>query len=78
MSTRSIFKQRDVKDLITLLDEFSAMVDKKTLMRTYQIATEKKFNIPYINLLADDANHMFYSNLDKTLIVSQMGEEDQT
>ena len=52
------------------------MVDKKTLMRMYEIATEKKFNFLYINLLAGDADHMFYWNLDKRLIVSQMGEED--
>ena len=76
MSALFIFKQRNVKDLITFLDEFSAMVDKKTLMRMYEIATEKKFNFLYINLLAGDADHMFYWNLDKRLIVSQMGEED--
>ena len=76
MSALFIFKQRNVKDLITFLDEFSAMVDKKTLMRMYEIATEKKFNFLYINLLASDADHMFYWNLDKSLIVSQMIEED--
>ena len=76
MSALFIFKQRNVKDLITLLNEFSAMVDKKTLMRMYEIATEKKYNFLYINLLAGDADHMFYWNLDKRLIVSQMGEED--
>ena len=76
MSALFIFKQRNVKDLITFLDEFSAMVDKKTLMRMYEIATEKKFNFLYINLLAGDADHMFYWNLDKRLIVSQMIEED--
>ena len=76
MSALFIFKQRNVKDLITFLDEFSAMVDKKTLMRMYEIATEKKFNFLYINLRAADADHMFYWNLDKRLIVSQMEEDD--
>ena len=76
MSALFIFKQRNVKDLITFLDEFSAMVDKKTLMRMYEIATEKKYNFLYINLLAGDADHMFYWNLDKRLIVSQMEEDD--
>ena len=77
MSALFIFKQRNVKDLITFLDEFSAMVDKKTLMRMYEIATEKKYNFLYINLLAGDADHMFYWNLDKRLIVSKMIEDDQ-
>ena len=76
MNALFIFKQRNVKDLITFLDKCSAMVDKKTLMRMYEIATEKKFNFLYINLLAGDADHMFYWNLDKRLIVSQMGEDD--
>ena len=76
MSALFIFKQRNVKDLITFLDEFSAMVDKKILMRMYEIAIEKKFNFLYIIILAADADHMFYWNLDKRLIVSQMEEDD--
>ena len=57
--------------LITFLDEFSAMVDKKTLMRMYEIATENNYNFLYINLLAGYADHMFYWNLDTRLIVSR-------
>ena len=72
-----IFKQRNAKDLITFLDEFSAMVDKKTLMQMCEIATEEKYIFLYINLLGNDADHMFYWNLDKRLIVSKM-VEDQT
>ena len=75
MSALFIFKQRNVKDLITFLDEFSAMVDKKTLMELYKTATEQKYNFLYINLLAGDADHMFYWNLDKRFTVSDM---DQT
>ena len=70
-----MFEQRHVKDLITFLDEFNAMVDKNILMRMYEIATEQKYNFLYINLLAADADHMFYWNLDKRLIVSRMLEE---
>ena len=62
MSALFIFKQRNVKGLITFLDEFSAMVDKKTLMRMYEIATEEKYNFLYTNLLGNDADHMFYWN----------------
>ena len=76
MSALFIFKQRNVKDLITFLDEFSAMVDKKTLMEIYKIATDQKYNFLYINLLAADADHMFYWNLDKRLIVSNMREDE--
>ena len=72
MSALFIFKQRNVKDLITFLDEFSAMVDKKTLMEMYKTAADQKYNFLYINLLAGDADHMFYWDLDKRLVVSQM------
>ena len=75
MSALFIFKQRNVKDLITFLDEFSAMVDKKTRMEMYKTATDQKYNFLYINLLAGDADHMFYWNLDKRFTVSDM---DQT
>ena len=39
-----IFKQRNVKDLISFLDELSAMVDRKTLTAMYGTATEEKYN----------------------------------
>ena len=53
------------------------MVDKKTLMEIYKLATDQKYNFLFINLLAADADHMFYWNLDKRIIVSKM-LEDQT
>ena len=72
MSALFIFKQRNVKHLITFLAEFSAMVGKKTLMQMYEIATNEKYNFLYINLLGNDADNMFYWNLDKRLKVSRM------
>ena len=38
----------------------------------YEIATEKKYNFLYINLLASDADHMFFWDLDKRMIVSEL------
>ena len=55
----------------------SAMGEKKTLMRVYGIATEEKYKFLYINMLGNDADHMFHWNLDKRLIVSRM-VDDQT
>ena len=75
MSALFSFRQRNVNDLIRSLGEFSAMDNKKTLMHMYEIATEKKFNFLYINLLASDADYMFYWNLDKIFIVSQLGDQ---
>ena len=51
------------------------MVHKKTPMRMYEIATEEKYHFLYINLLGNDADHMFYWDLDKRLIVSRMVDD---
>ena len=60
MSALFINQQRSVNDLITFLDEFSAMVDKKTLMAIYNAATEQTYTFLYMNPLAGDADHMFF------------------
>ena len=72
MSALFIFKQRNVKDLISFLDELNAMVDRKTLKAMYDQATEQKFNFLLINLLAKDIDHMFYWNLDQRFEPSTM------
>ncbi|MDA8583818.1 hypothetical protein N9L68_06275 [bacterium] len=74
MSALFIFKQRNVKDLITFLDEFSAMVDKNTFMDLYKTATENKYNFLYINLLATAVDHMLYWDIDKIFTVSDMDQ----
>ena len=50
------------------------MVDRKTLKAMYDQATEAKYNFLYINLLASDADHMFYWNLDQRFEPSAMTE----
>ena len=56
------------------MDEFSAMVDKKTLVQMYDIATKDKYNFLYINLLANDVDNMFFWNFDKRLVPSSIEE----
>ena len=72
MSALIIFRQRNRKDFEVFVDEFSAMVDKKTLIQMYELATKDKFNFLYINLLANDADHMFYWNFTKRLVPSSL------
>ena len=55
-----------------MLDDLSALVDRKTLKPIYGTATAEKFNFLIIDLLAKDVDHMFYWNLDKRMIVSEM------
>lgn len=68
MSALLICRQRNVKDLITFQDEFCAMVDRKTLMSMCEAETKEKYSFMLVNLMADDADHMFYWGLDKRLI----------
>ena len=74
MSALIIFRQRNRKDFEVFVDEFSAMVDKKTLIQMYDIATKDKYNFLYINLLANDVDNMFFWNFDKRLVPSSIEE----
>jgi hypothetical protein len=70
ISSLMIFKLKNMKDLQALLDETSALVDKKTLLEIYNTAIERKYNFLYINLMADNINEMFYINFDKPFIIN--------
>ena len=78
MSALFFFRQRNVKDLISFLDELSAMVDRKTLKAMYDTATEEKYSFLMINLLAKDVDHMFYWNLDQRFEPSAMTESQMS
>ena len=45
------------------------MVDTKTLLELYNIATSKPYSFLYVKLTAKDKNEMFYQNFDKRLII---------
>ncbi len=55
-----------MKDLVTFLDEYSAIVPKKTLEKLYTISTREKYNFMMMELM-QEADTMFYWGLDKML-----------
>ena len=61
-----VFRQRSMKDLLTFLDEYSAIVPKKTLEKIYTVATREKYNFLMVDLM-QPAENMFYWGLDKML-----------
>ena len=65
VSALMIFKLKNMKDLNALLDETSALINKKKLLEIYEKAIEEKYNFLYINLMADNINEMFFINFDK-------------
>ena len=67
-----IFRLRNNSDLEAILDELSAVVDKKTLLEMYRMCTTKAFGFLYINLMAKDTENMFYDSLKSKLIIKNI------
>ena len=65
VSALIIFKLKNMKDLNALLDETSALINKKKLLEIYERAIEQKYNFLYINLMVDNINEMFFINFEK-------------
>ena len=64
-----VYRLRNNKDLESFIDEVSAVLDKKTLLELYNIATSKPYSFLYVKLTAKNKNEMFYQNFDKRLII---------
>jgi hypothetical protein len=62
-----IFKLRNAVDLEAILEELSALTDKKTLMSIYNAAVEKPYNFLYIKMNSKDKNEMFFINFEKRI-----------
>ena len=61
------FRQRSTRDLLSFIEEYSAVVDKKTLEAMYNYATSKPYGFLMVDLMRP-IEDMFYANLDKRLI----------
>ena len=55
-------------DLEAIIEEVSAIYDKKSLLALYNVATSEPFSFLYLNLIAKDRNYMFYMNFTNRLI----------
>ena len=62
------FPLRNNGDLEAMVDEVSAVYDKKTLLELYREATSRPHSFLYINLMTKDKNKMFFDSLIKQLI----------
>jgi Cdc6-like AAA superfamily ATPase len=66
-----VYRLRNYRDLETVIEELSALYDKKTLMELYNIATEEPHSFLYINLVAKDKKDLFHMNFDRKLVVGE-------
>ena len=62
-----VFRLRNGGDLEALLDELSALTDKKSLLQLYNLGTSEPFSFLFIKLNAKKLNDMFYINYTKKL-----------
>ena len=62
-----VYRLRNYRDLETLLEEVSAVVDKKTLMQIYNMATSEPYSFLYVNLRAKTKNDIFHIRFDKKI-----------
>jgi len=62
-----VYRLRNYRDLETFLEEVSAVVDKKTLMQIYNLATSEPYSFLYVNLRAKTKNGIFHIRFEKKI-----------
>lgn len=64
-----VYRLRNYNDLQTFIEEISALIDKKTLLEIYNLATSEPFSFLYVNLRAKKKNDIFHIRFDKRIEV---------
>jgi GTPase SAR1 family protein len=64
-----VYKLRNYKDLEAVLEELSALADKKVLLEMYQMATHEPYSFWYINLIAKKLSDMFYIKFNQIMLI---------
>ena len=72
-----LFKLRNYADLEGIVEELSALTDKKVIHNIYRQATAEPYAFLYVNLTAKDINKMFWINFDKQITVDEEYEEEE-
>ena len=62
-----IYRLRNYSDLEAIIEELSAVYDKKTLLQMYHEAISEPYSFLYVNLMAKDRSKMFMSKFDHYL-----------
>ena len=71
-----VFRLRNHSDLLEgVVREYSALIDAKTLMAMYRAAVSRPYGFLYVNLLAKDLDHMFYSSFISRFQLTNYSEQ---
>ena len=64
-----VFRLRNYKDLEAIVEELSAVTDKKTLLDIYHAATEQPFSFLFVNLVAHNKQDMFHIKFGQKITI---------
>jgi hypothetical protein len=65
-----VFRLRNRLELDAIIEELSAVYDKKTLMEMYQLATAEPYSFWYVNLAAKRKEDMFWLRFEQRMVPS--------
>ena len=65
-----IYRLRNYGDLEAIIEELSAVYDKKTLLQIYHEAIDEPYSFLYVNLMSKDRTKMFLQRFERYLIPS--------
>ena len=65
-----IYRLRNYAGLEGIIEELSAVYDKKTLLQIYHEAVSEDYNFLYVNLMQRDKHKMFLQRFDRYLVPS--------
>ena len=69
MDSMYLFRLRNANDLQAVIDELSALLDKKILLEVYMKATEERFSFLFIKLTSPTINDMFYVEFQSKIMI---------
>ena len=64
-----VFRLRNYQDTAMFLEEMGGMIDKKTLMEIYRLATKEPYSFLYVELNAKRLNETFFINFSKKIMI---------
>ena len=64
-----VFRLRNFRDLETFIEEVSALIDKRSLMEIYNLATKEPYSFLYVKLTAKNRNDLFMIKFDKKITI---------
>ena len=62
-----VYRLRNYADLEGIIEEMSAIYDKKTLLQIYHEAISEPYSFLYVNLMAKDRSKMFMNKFQEYL-----------